>query len=77
MFIDINTIYCETADNHYWVTNNIDWDSHMFPFYKLKHFLDDKDYWLAIYKSLVFYRYNVIYLNKFIYNNVQSIDASN
>lgn len=77
MFIDISTIYCETSDNYYWVTNNIDWDSNMFPFYKPNHFLDDKDYWLAIYKSIEFNNCKVVYLNKFIFNNVQSIDASN
>lgn len=77
MFIDISTIYCEASDNYYWVTNNIDWDSNMFPLYRPLSLLNNEDYWLAIYQSIEFYKYDVVYLNKFIYNNVQSIDVSN
>lgn len=68
MFLDLKEIYLNTSGSYYWVSNNLDWDSAMFPMPDNK-INENKSIeelnWEAIYITIQIEQYKVVYINNF------------
>lgn len=71
MFLDLKEIYLNTSDSYYWVSNNLDWDSNMYPIesgYGVPLKSIEELHWKAIYTTIRIENYTVVYINNFPLN---------
>ena len=71
MFLDLKEIYLNTSGSYYWVSNNLDWDSAMYPIkssYNAPTKGIEELHWKAIYTTIRVEQYTVVYINNFPLN---------